>query len=88
MRNSISVDNIKCNGCAALITKKLEEMEGINNIAIDVANGNVSFDAEDNVNIDSIIQKLKKWGYPESGKGSTVDKAKSYVSCMIGRLDA
>jgi len=26
-------------------------------------------------------------GYPEIGKGNTIQKAKSYVSCMIGRMN-
>ena len=33
------------------------------------------------------IEKLSKWGYPEMGTSNLVQKAKSYVSCAIGRLE-
>jgi len=34
-----------------------------------------------------LIAELKKWGYAEAGTGTKLDGAKSYVGCMIGKID-
>ena len=34
-----------------------------------------------------IIEKLNELGYPEKGNNSIVKKAKSYMNCVVGRIN-
>lgn len=86
MVNTIQVENIKCGGCANSIRKELARLHGISEIEIDVANGAISFESEDDFQSNALVSKLTKMGYPPLGDGSIIASAKSYVSCMIGRV--
>ncbi|MDB2570987.1 MAG: heavy-metal-associated domain-containing protein [Polaribacter sp.] len=84
----IKIENLKCGGCAATIKKGLLSIENVSDVLVDVANDTVSITSE-NVLIDVIKEKLSKLGYPEVGdKNTIVHKAKSFVSCAVGRIDA
>ena len=48
----------------------------------------VEIEKTENVSREALMAKLSKLGYPEIGTSNLVQKAKSYVSCAIGRLDA
>ena len=87
MTNQIKVDNIKCGGCANHINKKLLSLSVADNIDIDIENGVIRFDALTNDATDMIRQALLNMGYPESGQGNVIHTAKSFVSCMLGRMD-
>ena len=87
MKTHIFVDNIKCGGCAATITKKVSAIENISNVKVDIESGKVSFNCVNDTSRLDVLSTLKKWGYPQSGTGSKIDNAKSFVSCMIGRID-
>lgn len=88
MMTVIKIENLKCGGCAATIKKGLLSIENVSDVLVDVANDNVSITSE-NVLIDVIKEKLSKLGYPEVGdKNTIVHKAKSFVSCAVGRIDA
>jgi len=84
----IKIENLKCGGCAATIKKGLLSIENVNEVVVDVENDTVSISSK-NVLIDLIKEKLSKLGYPEVGdKNTLVHKAKSFVSCAVGRIDA
>ena len=84
----IKIENLKCGGCAATIKKGLLSIENVSDVLVDVANDTVSITSE-NVLIDVIKEKVSKLGYPEVGdKNTIVHKAKSFVSCAVGRIDA
>ena len=84
----IKIENLKCGGCAATIKKGLLSIENVSDVLVDVANDTVSITSE-NVLIDVIKEKLSKLGYPEVGDKNTIlHKAKSFVSCAVGRIDA
>ena len=84
----IKIENLKCGGCAATIKKGLLSIENVSDVLVDVENDTVSITSE-NVLIDLIKEKLSKLGYPEVGdKNTIVHKAKSIVSCAIGRIDS
>ena len=88
MMTVIKIENLKCGGCAATIKKRLLSIENVSDVLVDVANDTVSITSE-NVLIDVIKEKLSKLGYPEVGdKNTIVHKAKSFVSCAVGRIDA
>lgn len=82
----IYVENIKCGGCANSIRSSLSKIEGVDQINVDIENGVVSTIAEDFVDEVQLRKVLHKMGYTAPGEGGSLDKAKSYVSCMIGRI--
>ncbi|SMN11650.1 Heavy metal transport/detoxification protein [uncultured Candidatus Thioglobus sp.] len=87
---NITVDNIKCGGCAGTITKKLTTTFDTNEVDIDIEQGVVKIDVDDSKR-DEVVKILLDLGYPEidsvHGFGSAKAKAKSFVSCAIGKMD-
>ncbi|WP_319380195.1 heavy-metal-associated domain-containing protein [Thiomicrorhabdus sp.] len=89
----LQVENIKCGGCASRITAKLQELEGVEQVEINVEDGIVSVQLTDQTNEalqDEIRDRLKTMGYPLAGSVHGLEsagaKAKSFVSCAIGRM--
>lgn len=83
--HKIFVNNIKCNGCIQSIKAALQKINGVS--AVDV------FKEEDKICVsgiaidrEEILTKLASLGYPEKGHNSIFKKAKSFVSCTVGRL--
>lgn len=88
MNTDIQIENLKCGGCAATIKKGILALEGVKDVAINIEKSIVSI-ASEKANIEEIKAKLSKLGYPEVGDKNTVlHKAKSFVSCAVGRLDS
>ena len=89
MAYQISVENIKCGGCASTIRTRLEAMEGVTTIAVDIGEGIVTVEAAEDTRA-AVTAKLLKLGYPESGTAEGIAaakaKAKSFVSCAVGRI--
>ncbi|WP_298781103.1 heavy-metal-associated domain-containing protein [uncultured Polaribacter sp.] len=88
MTAEIQIENLKCGGCAATIKKGISTIIGVKEVTIDVNNSLVSITSE-NDNLDAVRVKLSKLGYPEVGdKNTIVHKAKSFVSCAVGKIDS
>lgn len=88
MKTDIQIENLKCGGCAATIKKGILALEGITEVDIDIEKSIVSVTSE-NDTIEEVKTKLSKLGYPETGDKNTVmHKAKSFVSCAVGRIDS
>jgi len=87
---SIVVDNIKCGGCANSISKHLLDMPDISKVKVHIEQGIVEIEGE-NVSRDVAAAALAGMGYPETGSVEGLRaagaKAKSFVSCAIGRID-
>jgi copper chaperone CopZ len=87
MKYILEIQNLKCGGCVNTITKELNNIEGIQQISIDKDNSTVSFETDTSTQVEVVKQRLSAIGYPEVGDdNSLIDKAKSYVSCAIGRM--
>lgn len=80
------VENIKCGGCMQTITKGLHQINTGYEVHIDSVNGQVVIDSESEIEQEAIIHALDQMGYPISGENNTWKKAKSYVSCAVGRM--
>jgi copper chaperone len=84
------VENIKCGGCAGTISKRLLEDSRVSDVRVDVDLGRVSIHADEDAS-DDWRALLLKLGYPEKGSAAGIEaaraKAKSFVSCAIGRVD-
>ena len=87
MTTAIQIENLKCGGCATTIKKGLLNLNAVKEVTVDVENSIVSIISE-NDDLETIKEKLAKLGYPEVGDKNTVlHKAKSFVSCAVGRID-
>jgi copper chaperone CopZ len=86
----ITVDNIKCGGCAGSITKKLTEVFDTDKINVNIEQGIINIDLDDSKK-NELIEVLLDLGYPETdsvhGFDSAKAKAKSFVSCAIGTMN-
>lgn len=91
MHYEITVENIKCGGCAGTITKKISAIDGVNSIEVEIENGIVKVDGAEGLQ-EIITSALLKLGYPESGTAEGIAaakaKAKSFVSCAVGKLNS
>jgi copper chaperone len=89
MTQIFEIENIKCGGCMNTIRKGLEQMPGVLAAQPENQQGTVTVDFDEKtISADSIVAKLAGMGYPLVGENNLGKKAKSYVSCMIGRMSA
>jgi copper chaperone len=90
MNYSIDVENIKCGGCASSIRNKLSEDTRVLGVQVDIEAGRVLIDGEESAR-DDLIGALAQMGYPlvgsVAGLKAAASKAKSFVSCAVGRID-
>lgn len=87
MKTTISVQNLKCGGCANTITSKLANVENISNLQVDVDDSKVSFNYLDEEDVLVVKEKLKQLGYPSiEDNNSFTSKTKSFVSCATGKM--
>ena len=91
MSYQISVENIKCGGCAGTISKRLNELDAVDSCEVDIENGVVTVSG-DKTGRAEVVALLLKLGYPESGTAEGIAaakaKAKSFVSCAVGRINS
>ena len=88
MTIEIDIENLKCGGCAATIIKGLTALEDVTEVTVNVAESIVTIASNKDVK-EMVKVKLAKLGYPEVGDKNTVlHKAKSFVSCAVGRIDS
>lgn len=88
MKTSIEIQNLKCGGCANTVTKGISKLDNVSNVEVDVENNVVTFEYTDEATLEKVTSTLLKMGYPKAGDNNSLgSKAKSYVSCAIGRMD-
>ena len=89
MAFEVNVENIKCGGCAGSIVKGLQDLEGVGAVSVDVEQGRVTIEADDALRT-LACERLLQLGYPEQGSAAGLKaaqaKAKSFVSCAVGRF--
>jgi copper chaperone len=90
IRTRLILENIKCGGCAKTITSSMSDL-GFTNCVVSTEECFVEFDNPSKESeISKAVSKLKELGYPlvdtEEGLKSILLKARSYVSCAIGKI--
>jgi copper chaperone len=90
MKTKIIIDNMKCGGCVGSIKKGLKSFAEVTEVSVDVEQESVEITHNDNLPVEALKEKLSSMGYPEKGTLDGFDKfaanAKSYVSCVIGKI--
>lgn len=87
MNFQIQVENIKCGGCMNTITTALLKNQDVEQVEIDKETETISIEAKESTQCSTLVNLLSKLGYPEKGQNDFMHKAKSYVSCAIGRVN-
>lgn len=88
MKYTITIQNLKCGGCANTVRNTLEKIEVLKDITIEVDKSTVNFSSHDATIIPLVEKKLLEIGYPPVGsKNSVITKAKSFVSCATGKIN-
>lgn len=88
MESLLYIENLKCGGCAATITKELTSIADVDAVTVDVEENLVTVSSTEAA-IALVREKLSKLGYPEVGdKNTLLHKAKSFVSCATGRINS
>ena len=82
------VDNLKCGGCASTIRKRLGMLPFVSTVMVEPEEGTVFVTHDGSGTRDEVAALLHTLGYPEQGTGGLVQKAKSFVSCAVGRMGA
>jgi len=89
MEHVIEVENIKCGGCVNTIKGKLGALEGVSQVRVDIGSGHVAAEAPADSRA-TLVEALLASGYPEKGAvegiRAATAKARSFVSCAIGRI--
>ena len=93
MKTVFEVANVRCGGCANTITKALKEA-GFEEVSVDLTcePRKVTIEIVDEAQSAQAQAILRSLGYPlsneERGFGEeTVLKAKSFVSCAVGKIN-
>jgi copper chaperone CopZ len=82
--NTIQVVNIKCGGCRKSIMEAMQK-ESFSSVEVNIEKQEVSFEGD----VEKAKVMLSKMGYPEADSEaakSLTKKAKSYVSCALGKM--
>lgn len=88
MKTILEIQNLKCGGCANTISKKVSIIKDVTALEINNENNTVSFNYENESTINEVKELLNNIGYPVVGdKNALTTKAKSFVSCAIGRMN-
>ncbi|CAA6808526.1 MAG: Heavy metal transporter [uncultured Thiotrichaceae bacterium] len=89
MEMQFLVENIRCGGCVNTISSKLNAIDGVEGVEVDIESQAITVQTHDG-NRELIANSLLSMGYPEQGTVEGLDalkgKAKSVVSCAIGKM--
>ncbi len=92
MKHLFEVENVKCGGCANTLKKALLEDFGEVEVNLETMPRQIIIEAEE-VDEEKLKSKLRSIGYPlSSDELSTFQnvnaKAKSFISCAIGKMES
>lgn len=88
MNTTLEIQNLKCGGCANTIITRLSALNDIDNVVVNNDNLTVSFNFKKDSNLTEATELLSKLGYPIVGENNPLTKkAKSFVSCAVGRMN-
>lgn len=91
MKKSFEVQNVKCGGCASTLKTKLKDKFGEVEVDLEKMPRVITLDIEDD-KIELLKESLRSLGYPlttdELSTFQNIEtKAKSFVSCAIGKMN-
>ncbi len=89
MKATLEIQNLKCGGCANTIITRLKALENVSDVTVNNENDIVSFAHMNDNDLQEATTLLSKLGYPIVGENNPLTKkAKSFVSCAVGRMNS
>lgn len=86
MKEIIAIQNLKCSGCEASIISTFAAFPEVEKVEVDFTDATVHVEASGPDQREKYEQALTHAGYPPVGDANSLGrKAKSYISCAIGR---
>ncbi|MEM9647188.1 MAG: heavy-metal-associated domain-containing protein [Bacteroidota bacterium] len=87
MKTVLQIQNLKCGGCANTIANNLNKINGVDIIVIETETSMISLELLETTMLQKVKSKLRTLGYPVMDEENGIlQKAKSYVSCAVGKL--
>lgn len=87
MKSTIQIQNLKCGGCSNTIITQLSKLDGVSEVKVNNDTNEVYFDYNSENDLELVKNKLSDLGYPIEGEANSLPKkAKSFVSCAVGRI--
>ena len=87
MKTTLEIQNLKCSGCANTIAIKISGFMDVTELKIHNDTNTLFFQYENETTVNEVKELLVSIGYPVVGeKNALTTKAKSFVSCAIGRI--
>lgn len=87
MKTFITIQNLKCGGCGATIERAIRKFPEVADVSINIEKSLVDIETELPADLPKFRAALRHAGYPPEGEENLFgDKAKSFVSCAIGRV--
>lgn len=87
MQKSFKVLNVKCGGCANTIKEALRSEFGEVDVNLNEEPRIITLDIKDEEQEKLFRKKIRSLGYPlEDEENGVVVKAKSFISCAIGKM--
>ncbi|NER16853.1 heavy-metal-associated domain-containing protein [Spongiivirga citrea] len=89
MEKTFRIQNLKCGGCETTIIKNMVDIQGVKSVELSVPKNEITIDVDTPLTLEKVRKKLSRLGYPVVGERNNIGKkATSYLSCVIGRIDA
>lgn len=86
MSHTFHVENIKCWWCIKTIETSLLKQSWVTEVHIDKDTQTITISWD--IDTSQISSYLTSLWYPAAGTGNLLNKAKSYVSCALGKLSS
>lgn len=87
MRTTVHIQNLKCGGCERTIINKLSGLKHVSDVEVNTDEDSVSFNFHSKHDFDRAKHLLEMIGYPILGaENKLATKARSYISCVSGRI--
>mgnify|MGYP003778120179 CR=1 FL=1 len=64
----------------------MQDIQGVNTVTVNLPEGQVIVEHDGITEEEDVYQALNRMGYPKVGDESLLKQAKSYVSCIVGRI--
>ena len=63
IKYNLPVEGMTCASCVTRVEKALNKIDGIDNVAVNLANEKVTFEIKEKVSLDKAKQAIEKYGY-------------------------
>ncbi len=86
MKYNLPVEGMTCASCVARVEKSLKKIEGIDNVTVNFAAEKVSFEIDDNLDLEIAAKAIGKYGYTLHTEEAVNDDNKPDESSASGKL--